>query len=68
MTKLPKNFPEYSIMYKTLIKKINELKSMEKDELDQTQSDEIRQKINKFQAEAEKIRDMFPEKFFDEKS
>ena len=67
MTKLPKRFPEYSIMYKTLIKKIDELKSMEKDELDQTQSDEIRQKINKFQAEVEKIKDMFPEKFFDEK-
>ena len=38
MGKLPKNFPEYSIMYKTLFKKIKELEK-------ENESNEIKLKI-----------------------
>ena len=54
MTKLPEKFPEYLIMYKTLTKKISELDS--KSEQD---------KIKKYKAERTKIKNMFPENFFD---
>jgi hypothetical protein len=54
MTKLPEKFPEYLIMYKTLTKKISELNS----ESDQD-------KIKKYEIERTKIKNMFPENFFD---
>lgn len=54
MTELPKKFPEYLIMYKTLTKKIEELDS-------ETDKD----KIKRYEDERAKIRDMFPENFFD---
>ena len=54
MIKLPEKFPEYLIMYKTLTKKISELDS--KSEQD---------KIKKYEAERTKIKNMFPENFFD---
>lgn len=54
MTKLPEKFPEYLIMYKTLTKKISELDS--KSEQD---------KIKRYEEERAKIKNMFPENFFD---
>jgi len=54
MTELPKKFPEYLIMYKTLTKKIEELDS-------ETDKD----KIKRYEDERTKIRNMFPENFFD---
>ena len=65
MTELPKNFPEYSIMYKTLDKKIKELKNKkvqtkEEDTLEKIQSD-----IDQYQKERDKIKSIFPENFFD---
>ncbi|EGP93602.1 hypothetical protein [Nitrosarchaeum koreense] len=54
MTELPKKFPEYLIMYKTLTKKIEELDS-------ETGKD----KIKRYEDERTKIRNMFPENFFD---
>ena len=54
MTNLPKKFPEYLILYKTLTKKIAELNS---------ESD--KDKIKRYEDERVKIRNMFPENFFD---
>ena len=67
MAKLPKNFPEYSIMYKTLIKKIQELQQQKEGAIDKMIHDEIQEKINLFQNEIEKIKSKFPENFFKEK-
>ena len=58
MGELPKNFPEYSIMYKTLFKKIKELEK-------ENESTEIKLKIKKYRTELDKIKRMFPEGFFD---
>lgn len=58
MTELPKNFPEYSIMYKTLSKKIKEL--------EQTKNPQDELKIQRYQAELDKIKKMFPENFFED--
>ncbi len=58
MSKLPKNFPEYSIMYKTLFKKIKELEK-------ENESNEIKLKIKNYQTELDKITKMFPDGFFD---
>lgn len=66
MTKLPKNFPEYSIMYKNLDKKIQELKIEKTKTQDRTSLDEIQNKIIKYQKELDKIKSMFPENFFKE--
>ncbi len=64
MSKLPEKFPEYSIMYKTLSKQIQELKkrkaSTQESEIKKTQS-----KIQSYQAELNKIKKMFPDNFFD---
>ncbi|MCV0411433.1 hypothetical protein [Nitrosarchaeum sp.] len=54
MTELPEKFPEYIMMYKTLTKKIEELDS-------ETDKD----KIKRYENERTKIRNMFPENFFD---
>lgn len=54
MTELPKKFPEYLILYKTLTKKIEKLDS-------ETDKD----KIKRYEDERTKIRNMFPENFFD---
>ncbi|MEC4848251.1 MAG: hypothetical protein RI100_03600 [Nitrosarchaeum sp.] len=55
MTQLPKKFPEYLILYKTLTKKIEGLDS----ELD-------KDKIERYEKERTKIRNMFPENFLDD--
>jgi hypothetical protein len=58
MNNLPKKFPEYSIMYTTLFKKIKELKK-------ENNTIETNLKIKKYQIELDKIKKMFPEGFFD---
>ncbi|GKS67462.1 hypothetical protein YTPLAS73_10090 [Nitrosarchaeum sp.] len=54
MTKLPEKFPEYLIMYKTLTKKISELDS-------ESEQDQIKT----YEVERIKIKNIFPENFFD---
>lgn len=54
MTKLPERFPEYIIMYKILTKKISESDSRSEQD-----------KIKKYKVERTKIKNMFPENFFD---
>ena len=58
MSKLPDKFPEYSIMYKTLSKKIAELQK-------ENQTEEIKSKIQKYKVELERIEKMFPDHFFE---
>jgi len=65
MTKLPKKFPEYSIMYKTLNKKIQELKNKKAQTQDKSSLDEIQLDIEKYQKEIDKIKSVFPENFFE---
>ncbi len=63
MSKLPEKFPEYSIMYKTLSKQIKEL--MKRD-VQESEIGKIQLKIQRYQAELNKIKKMFPDNFFDE--
>ncbi len=65
MNELPEKFPEYSIMYKTLSKQIKELKKREKN-AQESETEEIQLKIQKYQTELDKIKKMFPDGFFDE--
>ena len=64
MTELPKNFPEYSLMYKTLNKKIRELKDSLGKASDPVKKEQIKEKIEKFQKESNRIKSLFPENFF----
>ncbi len=65
MSKLPEKFPEYSIMYKTLSKQIKELKER-KASTQESEIGKIQLKIQRYQAELNKIKKMFPDNFFDE--
>jgi len=65
MSKLPEKFPEYSIMYKTLSKQIQELKKR-KASTQESEIKKIQSKIQSYQAELNKIKKMFPDNFFDE--
>ena len=65
MTELPKNFPEYSIMYKTLNKKIKELKNKKLQSKERSTLEKIQSDIDQYQKEMEKIKTIFPENFFD---
>ena len=65
MTELPKNFPEYSIMYKTLDKKIKELKNKKLQTKEESTLEKIQSDIDQYQKEMEKIKTIFPENFFD---
>ena len=67
MIKLPKNFPEYSIMYKTLNTKIQDLTNEKAHTQDKIALEEIQNKIRKYQNEMDKIKSMFPEDFFSER-
>ena len=64
MNKLPEKFPEYLIMYKTLGKKIQDLqlkiKTVHSDDIN-----DIQESIKNFEQERKKIREMFPENFFE---
>ena len=65
MESLPKKFPEYSIMYKTLSKRIEDLEQ----KLKQTNEiAEIQKNIKKYKMERQKIKEMFPERFFEKLS
>ena len=64
MTNLPKNFPEYSILYKTLNKKILDLKNKKAQTYDESTLEEIQSKIELYQKEIDKIKTNFPEDFF----
>ena len=65
MTELPKNFPEYSIMYKTLDKKIKELKNKKLQTKEESTLEKIQSDIYQYQKEMDKIKTIFPENFFD---
>jgi len=65
MSKLPKKFPEYSIMYKTLSKQIKELERR-KECVQKSEIEKIQLKIQSYHAELNKIKKMFPDNFFDE--
>ena len=67
MVELPENFPEYSIMYKTLIKQIKVLEEARKNTTGK-EREEIQSKISNYQTEIEKIKKIFPENFFEELS
>ena len=58
MKDIPKRFPEYSIMYKTIL---NQIKKLEKED----KSLEIQNKIKIYTLELKKIEDMFPKDFFE---
>lgn len=64
MNNLPKKFPEYSIMYKILSSKITLLEKRIKD-AEEREATEINAQIQNYRRELNKIRDMFPEKFFE---
>ncbi|MDH3489643.1 MAG: hypothetical protein OEL56_04265 [Nitrosopumilus sp.] len=64
MNNLPKKFPEYSIMYKTISNQIFLLEKRAKDAKEQ-ELREINTKIEKYQLELNKIKNMFPDKFFE---
>jgi|TARA_B100001105_G_scaffold86040_1_gene68194 hypothetical protein len=61
MKELPKRFPEYSIMYKTILKQI---KKLEEDNILKSNQIETQNKIKMYKLELEKIEKMFPENFF----
>ena len=65
MVELPKNFPEYSIMYKTLSNQIKKLEKSKEGTLEK-EREEIQLKIEKYQLEITKIKKMFPDNFFEE--
>ena len=65
MSKLPRNFPEYSLLYKTLRKRILELKNELSLTDDAISQNIIIEEIEKYQKELTKIESFFPEKFFD---
>ena len=62
MGELPEKFPEYSIMYKTLSRQIVELEKQKENSQDATA---IEQKIQTYQKELDRIREMFPDNYFD---
>ena len=59
MTELPKNFPEYSIMYKTLDKKIKELKNKKLQTKEEPTLKKIQSDIDQYQKEMDKIKNIF---------
>jgi hypothetical protein len=64
---LPENFPEFSIMYKTLTSQINKLKK-DKENLIDSKREEIELKIQTYEMEIAKIKKKFPDNFFEELS
>ena len=64
---LPENFPEFSIMYKTLTSQINKLKK-DKENLKDKEKEEIELKIQAYELEIAKIKKKFPDNFFEELS
>ncbi|PIW32417.1 MAG: hypothetical protein COW27_04240 [Nitrosopumilales archaeon CG15_BIG_FIL_POST_REV_8_21_14_020_37_12] len=65
MAELPRKFPEYSIMYKTLAKRIQDLERKMKSS-DSNEANEIQKSIDMYLSEMQKIREIFPERFFED--
>ena len=65
MKDLPKKFPEYSLMYKNLNKKVQELKTEKNEIKGEIQKEEIQIKIETYQKEMDKIKSIFPDDFFE---
>jgi len=65
MKDLPKKFPEYSLMYKNLNKKVQELKTEKKEIKGEIQKEEIQIKIETYLKEMDKIKSIFPGDFFE---
>jgi hypothetical protein len=63
MVKLPEKFPEYSIMYKTISKQI---KLLENTKVNFKEKEETILKIQNYQRELDKIKEKFPDNYFDE--
>lgn len=63
MGKLPEKFPEYSIMYKTISKQI---KLLENTKVNFKEKEETTLKIQNYQRELDKIKEKFPDNYFDE--
>ena len=64
---LPENFPEFSIMYKTLTSQINKMKK-DKENLKDKEREEIELKIQTYELGIVKIKKKFPDNFFEELS
>ncbi|MGY5140616.1 MAG: hypothetical protein ACW9W9_04325 [Candidatus Nitrosopumilus sp. Bin_571-38] len=62
---LPENFPEFSIMYKTLTNQIKKLEK-NKENLQGKEREEIELKIKNYKLEITKIKEKFPDNFFEE--
>ena len=65
MKNLPKKFPEYSLMYKNLNKKVRELQTELENIEDKNKKYEIQMKIEIYHKEMSKIKSLFPDEFFD---
>lgn len=65
MTQLPKKFPEYSLMYKTLNKKIQKLREGLPLTIDTSSRKKIQDEISIYQKELDRIKSFFPENFFE---
>ena len=63
MVELPEKFPEYSIMYKTISKQI---KLLENTKVNFKEKEETTLKIQNYQRELDKIKEKFPDDYFDE--
>ncbi|MGI9567958.1 MAG: hypothetical protein ACR2LL_13250 [Nitrosopumilus sp.] len=69
MKELPKRFPEYSIMYKTILKKVQELESkIEETDENEKEKEKIQLKIKVYEEELTKIKKIFPDGFFEDYS
>jgi len=64
---LPENFPEFSILYKTLTSQVNKMKK-DKENLKDKEREEIELKIQTYELEIVKIKKKFPDNFFEELS
>ncbi|MBS1268485.1 MAG: hypothetical protein MAG458_01214 [Nitrosopumilus sp.] len=63
MVELPKQFAEYSLMYKTIL---SQIKKLEKSKTETENKKDIQLKIDNYEIELNKIKEKFPENFFDE--
>lgn len=61
MVELPKQFAEYSLMYKTILSQIKKLENTETEN-----KNDVQLKIDNYKIELNKIKEKFPENFFDE--
>ena len=67
MEELPEKFPEYSIMYNTLSKQIVKLKHEIECTQDHDEANKIKSKIDMYESEIYKIKEIFPKGYFERK-